>query len=157
MQQAPDPFPSRVFRWMFALCSDMHVGMKLDANLLDEELLIGRVVASVRAVSGLPLSRITLEARLREDLGVRGRDGYALMASLHDQFQMDWTGFDLAEHFGDGEVATHSLTIAQLAEALRRGCWPADRSAAPCSPIMAVIAVMILVTVGPIVAGAFRG
>ncbi len=123
MQQAPDPFPSRVFRWMFALCSDMLVGMKLDANLLDEELLIGRVIASVRAVSGLPLSRITLEARLREDLGVGGRDGYALMESLHDQFQMDWTGFDLEAHFGngDGHVETRPLTIAQLAEALRQG------------------------------------
>ena len=157
MQQAPDPFPGCVFRWMFALCSDMLPGMKLDANLLDEELLIGRVIASVRAVSGLSLSRITLEARLREDLGVRGRDGYALMASLHDQFQMDWTGFDLEAHFGDGDVETRPLTIAQLAEALRQGRWPADRSAAPCSPIVALVAAMILATVGPIVAGAFGG
>jgi hypothetical protein len=79
------------------------------------------------------------------------------MASLHDQFQMDWTGFDLAEHFGDGDVETRPLSIAQLAKALRRGCWPADRSAAPCYPIMALLAAMILATVGPIVAGAFGG
>jgi hypothetical protein len=63
----PKPrFPLDV-RFMFRYADDM----KLDANLLDEELLIGRVIATVCAVSGLPLSRITLEARLREDLGVR--------------------------------------------------------------------------------------
>lgn len=128
--------------------------MKLDARLLDEEVLVGRVVATVHDVGRLPLSRIALESRLREDLNLGLSDGHALMASLHAQFEMDWTGLDLEDHFGDR--AARPLTVAQLAEALRQGRWPADR---PPTSFAAVLALGAAATVAlaPLLAVTFGG
>lgn len=123
--------------------------MKLDATLLDHEVLVGRVVASVREVSGLPVTRITLDARLREDLGLDRDRGYALMESLHDQFEMDWTGFDLDAHFGAGG---QSLTVSGLADALRQGRWPDGSSPRRRIPLVA-LAVGLALIVGPILVG----
>jgi hypothetical protein len=146
------PVPTAAFLLDVHLMFRYAPSMKLDAALLDEEVLIGRIVASVHAVAGVPLAQITLDARLHEDLELDGGSGYALMESLHDQFEMDWTGFDLNAHFGSCGAA-RPLTISELARALRDGYWPRSSSSARLSSVLALLAGTLLMSMGPILAG----
>jgi hypothetical protein len=113
--------------------------MKIAAASLPSEDLHARIVAIIGHISGQGPERIVSEARLREDLGIHGDDGYELMTELDGQFIMDWTGFDLGVHFGmeglgaplpwqvkhgTAYYVPQPLTVGRLAGALRAGRWP---------------------------------
>lgn len=103
-----------------------------------EEEVFRRVMHAVRDISGHPEDRITPDARLMEDLGIYGDDGYELIRVLDDQFEMDWNDFDVSVHFGmeglgaplpwhladSAAYLQHQpITVAQLVDAIGRGRW----------------------------------
>jgi hypothetical protein len=113
--------------------------MRIAAASLPPEDLRARIVAIIGSLSGQKPERVVSEARLREDLGICGDDGYELIAELDEKFVMDWTGLDLGVHFGAEGLGAplpwqvkrsaayyvpQPLTVGQLADALRVGRWP---------------------------------
>jgi hypothetical protein len=122
--------------------------MKLNGRVMSDAAVTERVIAIVSDVSGAPLERISSDTRLYEDLGLYGDDGAELMSDLHERFELDWLKFDAGVYFGiEGLGAPlpwhlarspalfqpQPLTVRQVVEAVRRGCWP-DTPKVPVSP-----------------------
>jgi hypothetical protein len=111
--------------------------MKIAAASLSDDALFEAVAAIIVEVTGVKRARITRETRLSEDLGIHGDDGHDLFEALHNRFEMDWTGLDLALHVGREGGAwpwrlhegadvyePEPLSVGMLIDALRAGRWP---------------------------------
>jgi len=125
--------------------------MKLRAADLEEEDVYRLVSEMVERISGTKPEKIRPDARIAEDIGLYGDDGYDLIQELDEKFEMDWGGLRLGVHFGsegfgppqppwrvrgsDFWYRREPLTIERLVRELRTGCWsgtalvPLDRGA----------------------------
>jgi acyl carrier protein len=75
-----------------------------------------RVRGLVSGQSGLPVSEITLQTRLFEDLGMDGDDGGELLAAFGDEFGVDITPVAQLNYFNDESSFTgYSLMIPVVA------------------------------------------
>lgn len=87
---------------------------------------------------GIKPSKIKPEARIREDLGICGDDGFDMFTALHDQFGVDLADYDHEQYFepemwSSGAFFTkewwtqfkhpQTITVAQLVQAVRTGKW----------------------------------
>ncbi len=66
----------------------------------DENGLSERVIELVRRHVDCPPEKVTLGARLLEDLGVDGDDSGELLADFADTFRVDVSGYRWEHHFG---------------------------------------------------------
>ncbi len=87
---------------------------------------------------GIKSRKITLEARIREDLGICGDDGLDLFTALHERCGVDLGAYDHERYFepemwSSGAFVTkkwwttfrhpQTITVEQLVEAVGTGKW----------------------------------
>ena len=105
----------------------------MTSNLSDE------IAAFVSQELGVRLARLTREARLAQDLGVDGTDGWEFMAAFGNRFEVDMAEFQAGLHFGPEAggnplvwfwwFITRSwpkhipITLLDLEDAVRVGRW----------------------------------
>ena len=66
--------------------------------------LYSRIEAFVRDQLWEPKGGLHPETRLLHDMGVAGQDGYEFMEAYAAKFDVDLSGFNLREYFGDEGV-----------------------------------------------------
>ena len=77
-----------------------------------------RVRALVSRASGVPEAEITLEARLREDLGLDGNEGRAFLAAFAAEFGVDMAQIEPLNYFDEPAAFTGYATLVPVAARL---------------------------------------
>jgi acyl carrier protein len=106
--------------------------------------LVEQVTAFVASQTGVKVSRLTPETKLRGDLGIDGADGWELIEEFGRQFDVDISTFQAKKHFGPegfgcfilslllpsvfGEISDilpdiTQITVRDLAEAAEAKRW----------------------------------
>jgi acyl carrier protein len=103
---------------------------------MNGQTLNDKVIAWLADHLAIPLSKISMTSRIREDFGVDGDDAVELLQSYAETFRVDCSEFDYKRYFGDegglsslgliGKIFTpanetnrRSLTVAALIEGVR--------------------------------------
>lgn len=86
----------------------------------------------------IPESEITIETRLRQDLGIDGDDASDFMVAFGDKFHVDLSKFNFDDYFFDELVILRwiiykllspeklnkkEIKVNDLLSAINRGCW----------------------------------
>lgn len=100
--------------------------------------LTEQVIQFVAAETGVIASRITMDSRICEDLGVDRDDAIELLESFAVKFSVDFSELEYSRHFGPeagcnpiftlmslitGYGRKEPLTISQLIDASKKGSW----------------------------------
>jgi hypothetical protein len=86
----------------------------------DQDRLAQAVLDFLASETAYPRSKITLDSRVAEDLGVAGDDGDDLMDSFAEKFHVDISSFDFYAHYGDELSPVTGLFMIPFSPKLRK-------------------------------------
>lgn len=137
----------------------------------NEQTTFDKISEIIADVAGVDRARISMASDLRRDLGIAGDDGDDLFAAIGDAFDVDWTGLDLAIHFGNEgfglplpwQLRNNAILyepqpalVSDIVQAVDTGRWPGTsrvpRPRAKRATLYLLSIVQIAVGVGVIVA-----
>ena len=98
-----------------------------------------RLYALVSSLSGVPVSRLTANTRLLQDMGIDGDDARELMCAFSTEFSVDLAGLSFGKYFNaepsladplwflpwrrKKRMARQALTLDHLVEVATVGHW----------------------------------
>ena len=64
--------------------------------------------------TGTPLDKVQPDSKLVSELGVGGDDGYELMETLSNQYNVDLSNIDFYPYFGDESISLVYMLISSI-------------------------------------------